>query len=261
MNQATTEQPAKKSFLNSRAFLGILFFLIYPWGVIKMWNRRTAIWKKLVYTVFGLPIFLVLYTFLSIIVFALFLPPLDLSMGDRKDRTVRYNAGNYQSTFVKTGKETNGAYELIRVEVDNKGGNGFHYHTTFTETFTVLKGELNVEVKDRKMVLKEGQSFTVPTHTLHHFYNTTDSLVLMEVKTSPANGLEKSVRVAYGLSNSNKWGKGPLPKNLWHLFLLLAYSDTYLPDIPGFIQEPLVRSLAKIAQWKGEDKELEVFFR
>jgi hypothetical protein len=43
--------------------------------------------------------------------------------------------------------------------------------------------------------------------------------------------------------------------------LLLCYSGSYLEGMPWYIQEPLVRSLARIAQWKGEDKSLEVFYR
>jgi hypothetical protein len=43
--------------------------------------------------------------------------------------------------------------------------------------------------------------------------------------------------------------------------LLLGYSGSYLEGMPSFIQEPLVNSLARIAQWRGEDKELEVFYK
>ena len=76
----------------------------------------------------------------------------------------------------------------------------------------------------------------------------------------PAGGLEKSVRVVYGLANDGQFN-GEITENPWHMALLLGYSGTYLPDVPGFIQEPLVNALAKIAQWKGEDKALEKYFR
>jgi hypothetical protein len=52
------------------------------------------------------------------------------------ERTIRYKEGNYASTFLETSKDTNGAYELIRVEIQPKGGNSFHYHRTFEEKFT-----------------------------------------------------------------------------------------------------------------------------
>ncbi|MBN2611077.1 MAG: hypothetical protein JXB00_05935 [Bacteroidales bacterium] len=61
--------------------------------------------------------------------------------------------------------------------------------------------------------------------------------------------------------NTGQWNHDGFAKNPWHLILLLGYSESYLPKIPPFIQEPLINSLAKIAQWKGEDKALEIFFR
>ncbi len=70
----------------------------------------------------------------------------------------------------------------------------------------------------------------------------------MTVKVTPARGLEKSLRVYYGLANSGLWEKGEFfPKNPWHFVLMLGYSETYIAGFPGFIQEPLVKSLAKIA--------------
>jgi quercetin dioxygenase-like cupin family protein len=175
--------------------------------------------------------------------------------------TVRNNEGNYESTFLKTGRDTAGAYELIQVEVEPKGGNTWHYHKSFDEQFTVLSGELTVGLNGKTTVLKAGETVLAPRNSMHYFHNATASTILIQVKATPAKGLEKSVRIGYGLHNTGQWRKGLLPKNPWHLPLLLGYSETYLPNIPKFIQEPLVNALSKIAQWKGEDKALEVFFK
>jgi hypothetical protein len=107
----------------------------------------------------------------------------------------------------------------------------------------------------------QGDSTTAPKATMHHFRNETDSVVVMTVKTTPARGLEKTLRVAYGLGNSKQFNDDGFTKNPWHMCLLLGYSGSYLEGMPWFIQEPLVNSLAKIAQWKGEDKALEVYYR
>ena len=42
---------------------------------------------------------------------------------------------------------------------------------------------------------------------------------------------------------------------------LLEYYSIYLPGIPEMIQEPQVDALAKIAQWKGKDKALKMYFK
>lgn len=82
----------------------------------------------------------------------------------------------------------------------------------------------------------------------------------MTVKVEPARGLEKSIRVAYGLSNTNGWAGASRMRKMWWIALQLGYSGTYLPGLPPAVQEPLVDALARIAQWTGEDQDLQKFF-
>lgn len=246
--------------LKENVLLSALFFLFLPLGIFRIWKSRKVIFLKISYTLLGLPIFILVYSFLGMISFAAFLPPLDLSVGDRKDRTIINSEGNYSATFLKTALETDNVYELIQVEVEPKGGNDAHYHKDFEEHFTVLEGALTVYIKGVPHILLKGESFTAPRQTMHHFRNETDSLVLMTVKTTPARGLEKTLRVAYGLINTGQL-KNDFTENPWHMCLLLGYSGSYLEGLPSFIQEPVVNSLAKIAQWKGEDKSLETFYK
>jgi quercetin dioxygenase-like cupin family protein len=234
--------------------------VFYPIGVVRIWKGNHRLWVRLLYTLVGLPLFLLIFLYLAITGFAFFLPPLDMSVGNRSDRTIVNSGGNYKSTFLKTGNETGGAYELIQVEVEPHGGNGWHYHKSFDEYFTVLKGTAQVGNGEKEYRIKKGGNAVAHKGTLHYFSNPTDSTILLLVKAKPARGLEKSIRVAYGLANDGQF-EGEITKNPWHMALLLGYSGTYLPGIPGFIQEPLVNALAQIAQWKGEDKELEKYYR
>jgi quercetin dioxygenase-like cupin family protein len=261
MITATIKKPSTTGVINSKLILAVLALSIYLASIYVIWQWEYELWTKLAFAIIGLPLLLLLCTYLALVAFASFLPALDLTVGNRQDRTVRNNEGNYESTFLKTGRETRGSYELIRVEVEPKGGNSWHYHKTFDEHFTVLKGELMVGLHGKTTLLKAGETATAPRNALHHFHNATDAKVILQVMATPAKGLEKSIRIGYGLHNTGQWGKGMFPKNPWHLPLLLGYSETYLPNMPKLIQEPLVNALAKIAQWKGEDKELEVFFK
>jgi quercetin dioxygenase-like cupin family protein len=261
MITATIKKPSTTGVINSKLILAVLALSIYLASIYVIWQWEYELWTKLAFAIIGLPLLLLLCTYLALVAFASFLPALDLTVGNRQDRTVRNNEGNYESTFLKTGSETRGSYELIRVEVEPKGGNSWHYHKTFDEHFTVLKGELMVGLHGKTTLLKAGETATAPRNALHHFHNATDAKVILQVMATPAKGLEKSIRIGYGLHNTGQWGKGMFPKNPWHLPLLLGYSETYLPNMPKLIQEPLVNALAKIAQWKGEDKDLEVFFK
>jgi quercetin dioxygenase-like cupin family protein len=235
-------------------------YLFYPTGVIRIWKSKRKLWLRLLYTIIGLPLFLAVILFVGITGFALFLPPLDMTVGNRPDRTIYNSNGNYKSTLLKTGAETNGAYELIKVEVEPHGGNEWHYHKNFEEHFTVLKGTAKVGKNGQEYLVKQGDSATAYKREMHYFANPTDSTIQLLVRATPARGLEKSIRVVYGLANDGQFN-GPITKNPWHMALLLGYSGTYLPNIPGFIQEPLVDALAKIAQWKGEDKSIEKYFK
>lgn len=252
--------PSDKSRLKETAVLSILFLLFLPAGIFRIWKSGRNLFLKTGYTLLGLPVFIISYTLLGLIAFAAFLPPLDLSVADRRDRTIVNSEGNYSATFVKTALETHDLYELIQVEVEPEGGNGPHYHKDFEEHFTVLEGTLTVYVKGVPHKLHPGDSLTASRETMHHFVNESDSMVMVAVKTTPACGLEKTLRVAYGLINTGQL-KNDMADNPWHMCLLLGYSGSYLEGMPGFIQEPLVNSLARIAQWKGEDKALEVFYR
>jgi quercetin dioxygenase-like cupin family protein len=238
----------------------VLLLLCTPWGLFKLWRLGARGWLILPCALITLPVFVVLYAFAGILAFATFLPDLDLSVGENLDRTVRYQAGHYESTFLENARDTNGAHELIRVHVQAGGGNGDHYHRKFEETFTCLEGELTVHVGSQVVVLKPGESATAPPGVIHAFHNRSEAATIMTVRVTPARGLEKSVRVAYGLDGTGMLARGTRMQNLWRYALMLGYSETYLPSIPPLVQEPLVNALAKIAQWRGKDEELKVFF-
>jgi len=259
MNQSAITTSGKSN-LKENAALFAIFMLCPPAGVFRIWKSGKNIFLKILSLLVGLPLFLVFYSFIGVVLFASFLPPLDLTVGDRKDRTIVNSEGNYSATFVKTALETRNVYELIEVEVEPGGGNDPHYHKDFEEHFTVLRGALTVYVNNVPHVLLKGDSITAIRQTMHNFRNETDSMVVVNVKTTPAKGLEKTLRVAYGLINTKQL-KNDMTKNPWHMCLLLGYSGSYLEGVPSYIQEPLVNALARIAQWKGEDRSLEQFFR
>jgi quercetin dioxygenase-like cupin family protein len=238
----------------------VALLLCAPWGLYKLRKLRASYWLIVPCALVALPVFLVLYTFAATLAFAAFLPDLDLSVGENLDRTVRFQEGRYESTFLEDARDTNGAYELIRVRVEAGGGNGDHYHRNFEETFTCLEGELTVHAGSQIVVLKPGESATAPPGVVHAFHNRSSSETVLTVRVTPARGLEKSIRVAYGLDGTGMLAQGTRMQNLWRYALMLGYSETYFPNIPPPVQEPLVNALAKIAQWRGKDEELKVFF-
>lgn len=260
VNPAVCIDEKAASTVNKQSRLTALWYLFYPVGVFKIWKGKRSGWIKLVYSVLYLPVFLLLSGYLGILLFAAFLPPLDCSVGNRTDRAIINREGNYAARFLKTGKETGGAYELVEVELEPYGGNDWHYHNRFTEQFTVLEGRVHIGQNGKELLLDKGKTITASKRDMHFFKNALDSKSVLQVKIAPAAGLEKTLRVAYGLINDGLL-KNEMTRNPWHMALLLAYSESYLPGMPSWFQEPLINSLAKIAQWKGEDRVLYRYFK
>jgi quercetin dioxygenase-like cupin family protein len=236
-----------------------LSLLFYPVGVVRIWRGKARLWVKLLYSILVLPIFLLVAAYLGIVLFAAFLPKLDRTVGNRADKTIYNREGNYSATFVQTGHETNNAYELVQVELEPHGGNDWHYHTSFVEQFTVVEGKIKIGRNGEEIVLDKGQTTTANKKDMHFFKNALEQKSVLLVKATPAAGLEKTLRVAYGLMNDGLL-KNDMTENPWHMCLLLAYSESFLPGMPTWFQEPLINALAKIAQWKGEDKSLYKYF-
>ena len=241
-------------------WLSWLSMCFFPIGIFKIWRTKKRLWLKLAYTLLGLPLFLVIFGYLVIVTFSAFLPPLDRTVGQRDDKTIINSEGNYSATFIKTGAETNGAYELVQVELEPFGGNGWHYHSNFEESFTVLDGAVSIGQDGTERVLNTGDSAVANPKHMHFFKNARGKKSVLLVKIAPASGLEKTLRVAYGLINDGLL-RNDMTENPWHMALLLAYSESYLAGMPAWFQESLVNSLAKIAQWKGEDRALYKYFK
>ena len=246
--------------INTKKWWFSLSLLFYPVGIVKIWRVKGWLAVKLFYSIFGFVFFLTLSGYLGIVLFASFLPALDRSVGSRADKTVYNTEGNYSATFLKSGNETNGAYELVHVELEPHGGNDWHYHKSFREEFKVIKGQVKIGRNGQEMLLNKGEATVANHEDMHFFKNATDQKAELLVKTVPASGLEKTIRVAYGLINDGLL-KNYMTENPWHMALLLGYSETYLEGLPGWFQEPLINAFAKIAQWRGEDRELYKYFR
>ena len=160
-----------------------------------------------------------------------------------------------KATILKSSSDTGGLYSLGELEVSPGGGNTFHVHSEFEETFTAVKGVLGVALKDKMIFLKPGESFTVPKHTPHHFFNDTNEVIVCQVKFSPGHdGFEKGLAIAYGLASDGKTNKKGIPKSLNHLALLVNLTDTNPAGLG--ILTPIFNWLAKRARKNGTEQAL-----
>ncbi len=159
-------------------------------------------------------------------------------------------------TFLKTAVETGGEYLLFRVELAPGGGVISHYHTTFTERFECVSGELHIAVGGTHGVFGPGQVADVPLRTVHRFHNPTDQTATFTTEVRPARQFEKNLKISYGLARDGKTNAQGLPKNLLHLAVIFQFAETYLPGIPASVQKLPFGVLGLVARLLGVDAAL-----
>jgi len=134
--------------------------------------------------------------------------------------------------FLTTSQQSNGKKTLLEVTIGPKGGNPLHYHRRFSETFTVLEGELRVQVGEEKMKLKVGEKATAPSN------NTSGKPVRFTCELNPASeGFENVMRIAFGLAQDGKAGPNGMPKSLVHNGILMNMGEGYFVGIFSILEK------------------------
>ena len=134
--------------------------------------------------------------------------------------------------FRATAKSTNGERTLMEVTLGPKGGNPLHYHRQFAERFTILDGELNVQVGKAIHKLKKGDTITANIGDRHRFFNTPGKQVKFNCELLPAHeGFENVLRIGCGLANDGYAGSNGMPKSLIHNGVLMNLGDGYFVGV------------------------------
>lgn len=156
-------------------------------------------------------------------------------------------------TFLKTSAETNGAYSQLEVTLRPQGGNLSHIHTAFEETFIAVKGILGLQLKEEVKFLKPGESYTVEKNEIHNFFNVGKKEITFRIIFEPGHeGMENTLRIAYGLAADGLTNKKGVPKNLFAAALIMEMSNSYPTGILASMK-PLLSLLARRArkkEWK-----------
>ncbi len=161
------------------------------------------------------------------------------------------------ATFIQTAAESCGKVSEADFTLMPGGGNPFHYHTTYTETFTALEGELGLYAgKKQRIVLKPGETYTVQPKQLHRFFNPGNTENKFKVTLNPGHeGMENALRILYGMAADGLTNKNSIPKSIKHLAIIGYTSDMRIPGLPELLF-PLLKWIAKRAIAKGEYQKL-----
>ncbi|KAH6680552.1 hypothetical protein B0J14DRAFT_557900 [Halenospora varia] len=155
-------------------------------------------------------------------------------------------------TIEKYGHETNGEYTLITASVLPGGGTPLHYHNTYEEHLTPVKGTLGIVLGTETKMFKEGETAVVPKGTLHRFFNDSEEEVVFSGKVIPAHeGFEKSIYIFYGMAEDAEAREKGLIDNKG-----LPTSVVTLCLLGDMGEMPLIKTLAAYARWSGEEERL-----
>lgn len=84
----------------------------------------------------------------------------------------RYDyAPNEQLTFMVSGAETSGQFDLVENELGYLGGLPLHIHPEQDETHYILKGQLRYQIGEETFELKSGDCVYIPKGTPHAWIN------------------------------------------------------------------------------------------
>lgn len=176
------------------------------------------------------------------------------------NRTIVNDFTGEKITFLKTSQETKDKFILIKVFLPAYSeGPPLHYHLAFDELFEVIEGALTVQVDDEKTILREQEQLLVEKGVSHRFSNESNQPVTFFVTLTPGSQFEESMRIGYGLIADGKTNKKGIPKNIFHLAMLLKMQDTNLAEIPSFVQKVIFGNAASIGKRIGIDKSLEKY--
>jgi quercetin dioxygenase-like cupin family protein len=103
-------------------------------------------------------------------------------------------------TILLTGTDTAGRFCLIDMYIPPGGGPPPHRHD-FEETFTVLEGEIEINFRGAKSVLRAGETANIPANAPHQFQNKTEHSVRLLCTCSPAGQEEFFLAVGFPVAS------------------------------------------------------------
>jgi mannose-6-phosphate isomerase-like protein (cupin superfamily) len=161
-------------------------------------------------------------------------------------------------TFLVTMDESDdGRVESEVTIAAGEPGPPLHRHVDFEETFSVVDGELSMDLGERRgLVLRAGEAVTVPVDIPHRYYNAGDRPATFRFRAAPGAAYEKSFRALAGLAAAGRTTRTGLPRNPLESALVFQMSGSYVAGVPIALQRVLSDVGAWIARRVGADRRL-----
>jgi len=128
----------------------------------------------------------------------------------------------------------------------------WHYHTLFSETFTILKGTLEVGRGADILHLNQGAVATIKPNEKHYYHNISNEECILTTTIDPGNkNFENALLILKGIANDGLATSAGTPKSFTHLVLFVYLSNSRMTGIQK-MAEPVFNFFAKAAIKKGQ---------
>ena len=149
--------------------------------------------------------------------------------------------------------ETAGALLVVDLYV-SPGGRvaAAHYHPTITETFTVVRGRVELMLNERQTIAVPGASITVAPGVVHDWWNAGSGEAQVRVEIAPAARFEAAIRNTFGLAQDGKTDSKGMPSLLQLALFAREFDDVMrFTRPPRLLQQVLFALLTPIARLCG----------
>ena len=132
----------------------------------------------------------------------------------------------------------------------------WHFHTLFSETFEILKGELEVGKGNDIHYLKPGDIVTIKPDEKHYYYNVSKEECIFKVTLSTGNkNFEYSLFILKGLAKNGLASVAGTPRKFSDLAVFIYLSNSRMVGFQK-VAEPVFKWVAKAAIKNGYLNEL-----
>lgn len=159
------------------------------------------------------------------------------------NKKIELKATGETITFIKTSKDTKGEFvEVITTLPANGDGPPAHRHVSQSELFEAIEGRLGLDCGDKKIILKPGQSITIPANTLHCCYSVDGTEIKFKGIFSPALSIEYFLTEMFEACNRQN-SKDPSVFDGCYI-LRQVQGEYYLGEVPTFVQKTIFPMIA-----------------
>jgi mannose-6-phosphate isomerase-like protein (cupin superfamily) len=147
-----------------------------------------------------------------------------------------------------------GSDEVLRfdyVAAPGAAGPPEHIHLDQEESFAVSSGSGRFRVAGRELMLRAGESASVPAGTPHTFTNASDEELAMTIEIRPAKDMERFFETLFALGRAGKTDASGRAGLLQDAVLAREYG-VFLARPPVWLQRPAIAALAFVGRLLGK---------